>query len=78
MFDYHNYILPLCLAFATRCVLLGLALWQMLKVQDLNYTIPGVIGSAVLASVFDMIPLLGHPLAASVLLIACKSTPGPI
>jgi len=63
------YLLPIGIAYLSRCVLLTLALWFMVRAQDLPYTIPAIIGSALLASMFDMIPFVGHPLAAAVLLL---------
>jgi hypothetical protein len=63
------YLLPIGIAYLSRCVLLALALWFMVRAQDLPHTIPAIIGSAFLASVFDLIPFAGHPLAAAVLLL---------
>jgi hypothetical protein len=54
------WLLPISLAFVFRFILLTAALWIMLKIQDLPYHVAGVIGSAALASAFDMIPFVGH------------------
>ncbi len=65
----HTLVLTLGAYFLFRFVLLSLSLWFMLKTQDLNYTVPGLLGSAALASLFDMIPLVGHYAAVAVLLL---------
>jgi hypothetical protein len=39
----------------------------MVEVQKLNYSFTGLLGSAALASAFDMIPLFGHYLAVPTL-----------
>lgn len=62
--------------FVVRFVLLSGALWALLRAQDLNYTIPGLLGSSALASLCDMIPLMGHPLAAAVLLFCVLKLTG--
>lgn len=68
----HQVPLPLLLlaagTFLSRFVLLTASLWVLLRVQNLNYNIPGMLGSAALASLFDMIPFVGHPAAMGVLL----------
>jgi hypothetical protein len=68
VWDYLPVILPLGIYFLTRFILLSAALWILLRAQDLNYTIPGMLGSAALASAFDMIPFGGHYAAVGVLL----------
>jgi hypothetical protein len=50
-------------------VLLLAGLWGMLKIQKFNYNWPGLLGSAVLASGLDMIPVVGHYCAVPVLYI---------
>jgi len=59
----------LLVEFAIQTVFLFTALWIMIKLQKLNYTFPGLIGSAVLTSALDLIPHFGHLLSAGVLLI---------
>src|SRR5579859_4641727 len=65
---YLPILLPLGITFLSRFILLTTALLIMLRCQGLNYSIPGLIGSALLASMFDMIPLFGHFAAVGVLL----------
>ncbi|HMP84751.1 MAG TPA: hypothetical protein PKA41_18820 [Verrucomicrobiota bacterium] len=43
-----------------QTVFLLVALWFMLKVQKLQYNFLGLLGTAVLGSALDMIPLAGH------------------
>jgi len=61
-------ILALAIEFLVQAAFLVLALWIMLKVQKLEYNVPGLLGAAALASALDMIPYAGHPLAVGVLL----------
>ena len=59
-------------------ILLAL-LWIMIKVQRLNYTFLGLLGSTVLASGLDMIPYAGHFLAVPALYFCIwKVTGSPI
>ena len=55
-------ILSVGLQIGVNMVILGIALWIMIKVQKLNYNILGLIGSAALASVLDAVfnVILGH------------------
>ena len=57
----------LIIGYAVRAVVLTLLLWAMIKVQKLKYSLPGMVGSAVLASGLDMIPHYGHYVALPVL-----------
>lgn len=61
--------MPLCIALVCRVILLGISLLVLLRMQDLNYNIPGLLASATLASGFDLIPFVGHYIAVSVLLL---------
>ena len=63
------WLLLLVFYFGCRMAILSLCLWVMLRAQDLNYTVPGILLSAALASVFDIIPFIGHTIAVAVLLI---------
>src|SRR4051794_30865695 len=63
------WLMPLCIALVCRVILLAISLLILLRMQDLNYNLPGLIASAVLASGFDMIPFVGHYMAVSVLLL---------
>jgi hypothetical protein len=54
--------------FAVQFAFLVAALWIMLKLQKLEYNVPGLLGAAALASAIDMIPFVGHPVAVGVLL----------
>jgi Tfp pilus assembly protein PilP len=40
----------------------------MVKLQKLDYNVPGLFGAAALASALDMIPYFGHPLSVGALL----------
>ncbi|HZV33435.1 MAG TPA: hypothetical protein VFB72_02580 [Verrucomicrobiae bacterium] len=64
------WLLPLLVYFSTRLVLLTISLWILLRIQNLNYTIPGIILCAALASVCDMlpVPIGAHALAVGVLI----------
>lgn len=68
VWDYLPVILPLGVYFLSRFILLSASLWILLKTQDLQYNIPGMLGSAALASAFDMIPFVGHYAAVGSLL----------
>jgi hypothetical protein len=57
------------IAFTARAVILTALLWIMVKIQRLQYSFPGLLGSAALASGLDMIPLVGHYLAVPVLYV---------
>jgi hypothetical protein len=61
-------ILAFAIEFMVQAAFLVLALWIMLKIQKLEYNVPGLLGAAALASALDMIPYAGHPLAVGVLL----------
>ena len=61
-------ILAFAKEFLVQAAFLALALWIMIKVQKLEYNVPGLLGAAALASALDMIPYAGHPLAVGVLL----------
>ncbi|MDB6112794.1 MAG: hypothetical protein JWR69_4544 [Pedosphaera sp.] len=65
----YPWLIPLCIALLCRVLLLGFALWILLRMQSLNYNIPGLLGSATLASAFDLIPFVGHYVAVAVLLL---------
>jgi hypothetical protein len=59
--------LVLAVEFLAHGAILLLLLWIMIKIQDLNYNFPGLLGSAALGSALDMIPYFGHSLAVPVL-----------
>lgn len=71
--DYHPHIsvgflvVFVLVAFAIRFVLLMVGLLVMVKVQDFDFHWLPLIGSAVLASALDLIPLVGHFIAVPVL-----------
>jgi len=62
-------ILILVIEFTIQTVFLLSALWIMIKLQKLNYNFLGLLGAAVLASLLDMIPFVGHPLSVGALLL---------
>lgn len=62
-------ILILVIEFTIQTVFLLTALWIMIKLQKLNYNFLGLLGAAVLASLLDMIPIVGHPLSVGALLL---------
>lgn len=66
--QYLPILLPVALTFLSRFILLTIALLIMLRVQSLNYSIPGLIGSSILASLLDMVPFFGHYAAVGTLL----------
>lgn len=57
----------LLIHFGARAAALTLLLWIMVKLQKLDYSFFGLLGSAALASAFDMIPVCGHYLAVPIL-----------
>src|SRR6266404_7214732 len=61
-------IVAFAIEFLVQAAFLLLALWIMLKLQKLEYNVPGLFGAAAVASALDMIPYAGHPLAVGVLL----------
>src|SRR6266446_3042466 len=63
-------IVGFAIEFLVQAAFLVLALWIMLKLQKLEYNVPGLFGAAALASALDMIPYAGHPLAVGVLLFS--------
>ena len=63
--------------FAGQTAFLALALWIMLKLQKLHWSIPGVLGSAILASGLDFIPYVGHYISAAVLLFCIAKLSRP-
>ncbi len=65
----ESLIEPLTYAiqFLIRTVFLLIALWFMVKVQKFQYNFLGLLGSAALASILDMIPIVGHFIALPVL-----------
>src|SRR5882724_8620460 len=64
----NSEILALGIEFLVQAAFLVVALWIMLKLQKLEYNVPGLLGAAALASALDMIPYAGHALSISVLL----------
>ncbi|HEX9046505.1 MAG TPA: hypothetical protein VF988_05715, partial [Verrucomicrobiae bacterium] len=60
-------IVAFVIGYVARTGLLTLLLWLMIKLQKLNYTFLGVLGSAALASLLDSIPYVGHYFAVPVL-----------
>jgi hypothetical protein len=69
LLDIGPWVVPIAIALVCRVLLLCIALLILLRMQDLNYSIPGLIASATLASAFDLIPFVGHPAAVAVLLL---------
>src|SRR5215467_4003207 len=53
-------LVGLLIHFAVQTVFLMAALWIMIKLQKLNYNFLGLLGSAALASLIDLIPLPFH------------------
>jgi len=66
----NSEIVAFAIEFLVQAAFLLLALWIMLKLQKLEYNVPGLFGAAALASALDMIPYAGHPLAVGVLLFS--------
>lgn len=68
--DSLPWLLPVLVYFASRLILLTISLWLLLRTQNLNYTIPGIILCSALASVCDMlpVPIGSHALAVGVLI----------
>jgi|SRR6266850_1387479 len=64
----NSEILALAIEFLVQAAFLVTALWIMLKLQKLEYNVPGLFGAAALASALDMIPYVGHYVAVGVLL----------
>src|SRR5712671_2991624 len=62
-------ILACSIGFAAKTVVLLAALWIMIRLQSLDYSFLGLLGSAALASGLDMIPYFGHYLAVPVLYV---------
>jgi hypothetical protein len=62
-------VLILLIAFVARAAILATLLWIMIKIQKLQYNIPGLLASAALACGLDMIPHVGHYLAVPTLYI---------
>jgi hypothetical protein len=62
-------ILAYALHWAMATAFLLLALWVMVKIQKLQYTVLGLAISASIASGLDLIPFVGHYLALAVLWI---------
>jgi hypothetical protein len=60
-------ITVLIISYAARTAVLTLLLWIMVQLQKLNYSFPGLLGSAALACALDTIPYFGHYLAVPVL-----------
>jgi hypothetical protein len=54
---------------AIQTVFLTIALWVLVKLQKFQFTFLGLLGSAAVASVFDLIPLVGHYLAVTALFL---------
>ena len=65
-------ILGLAIEFSIRTVLLAIAFWVMIKFQDLDWNFLGLVGSAALGSMLDMIPYVGHYLAVIALWLCLK------
>lgn len=70
--DSLPWLLPLLVYFFTRFILLTVSLWIMLRIQELNYTIPGIIFCSALASACDSlpVPIGAHALAVGVLIFS--------
>lgn len=62
-------ILVYAIEFTVQTAFLFAALWIMVKLQKLNYNLPGLLGAAALSCALDMIPVVGHFIAVGVLLL---------
>ncbi len=49
--------------FVIETAFLTVALWGLVKLQKLQFNFPGILAAAAVATVLDMIPLVGHYLA---------------
>ena len=67
-------VLGLTVEFSIRTAFLTLALWVMIKFQDLEWNFPGLLGSAALGCGLDMIPFVGHYVAVIALWLCLKKT----
>ena len=67
MFAMQMEILSYIIEFAAQTAMLVLALWIMIKIQKLDYSFIGLLGTAALGSGLDMIPYAGHYLAVPAL-----------
>jgi len=70
-----HIILGMLIEIGVQAVLLGVALWIMIKVQSLDYNFPGLLGTAILVSTGERILdlILGHYLG--IYLASTISTP---
>ena len=65
-------VLGLAIKFSISTVFLAIALWVMIKIQELDWNFLGLLGSAALGSSLDMIPFVGHYLAVIALWLCLK------
>src|SRR5437867_7053545 len=62
-------VLIYAIPFLIKTSFLSLALWVMVKIQKFQYNLPGLLGSAALASALDMVPYFGHFIAVPALYV---------
>jgi hypothetical protein len=62
-------LIGLGIHFVIQTAFLTLALWIMVKLQKFQFNFPGLVASAAVATVFDLIPFVGHYLAVVVLFL---------
>jgi hypothetical protein len=60
------------IGFGVETVFLVLGLWIMIKIQKLDYSFLGLLGSAALGASLDMIPYAGHALAVIALYLSLR------
>jgi hypothetical protein len=65
----HMVMVGLGIEFVIQTAFLTLALWIMVKLQKFQFNFPGLVASAAVATVFDLIPFVGHYLAVVVLFL---------
>jgi hypothetical protein len=62
-------LIGLGIHFVIQTAFLTLALWILVKLQKFQFNFPGLVASAAVATVFDLIPFVGHYLAVVVLFL---------
>jgi len=62
-------IYQVAFGYVGQTVFLFVALWIMLKLQKLNFKLPGLILAAMVASALDHVPYVGIPLSVIVLVV---------
>ncbi len=59
----------LLLGLAVRWLIYTGLLWAMIKIQKLNYNLPGLLASSLVATALNLVPLVGFYLSYAVLLL---------